>query len=63
MGSIRRQAKNPDYLDGFPVDFNLNIDARLGDLIRAGAAIGQIPDVVQQQLEEFSGRARRSKRE
>jgi hypothetical protein len=41
---------NPDHRDGQPYDFNLNVDGRLGDLIRRGSAAYKIPERIDERL-------------
>ncbi len=45
---------NPGFQDGRPVELNLNLDARLADLVRAGAASYRVPTVVEERLKAFS---------
>lgn len=49
---------NPDFQDGRPVELNLNLEAHLADLVRAGQASYRVPAVVEERLRAFSeGRA------
>jgi hypothetical protein len=50
---------NPSFQDGRPVELNLNLDARLADLVRAGAASYRVPTVVEERLKAFSEGDRR----
>ena len=52
--SVRLLGANPDYLDGHPIDFTLNVDSRLVDLLRKATAAYRIPDEIQQRIEELS---------
>jgi hypothetical protein len=45
---------NPGFRSGHPIELNLNLDARLLDLVRAGAEIYRVPAVVEERLREFS---------
>lgn len=45
---------NPGFQDGRPVELNLNLEARLADLVRAGAASYRVPTVVEERLKAFS---------
>jgi hypothetical protein len=45
---------NPDYRDGQPYDFNLNVDGRLGDLIRRGSAAYKIPERIEERLRSIA---------
>ena len=56
--SLRLQGPNSEYYEGHPVDFNLNVDAHLGDLIRAESAIVEIPSVIEDRLRKFAERGR-----
>jgi hypothetical protein len=49
---------NPGYRDGQPYNLNLNIDGRLGDLIRQGSRAYQIPARIEKKLAELSERRR-----
>jgi hypothetical protein len=48
---------NPDYQDGYPVEFNLSVDARLSDLLRTGMRIYQMPEKIEERLRAFTERA------
>ncbi len=45
---------NPGFQDGRPVELNLNLEARLADLVRDGAAAYRVPDVIEERLRAFS---------
>ena len=50
---------NPGFQDGRPVELNLNLEARLADLVRDAGAAYRVPDVVEERLRAFSeGKAR-----
>jgi hypothetical protein len=49
---------NPDYKDGYPVDFNLSVDSRLSDLLRTGIRIYRLPEEIEKRLGVFAERAR-----
>jgi hypothetical protein len=49
---------NPDYKDGYPVDFNLSVDSRLSDLLRTGIRIYRLPEEIEKRLGIFAERAR-----
>ena len=50
---------NPEFQDGRPVELNLNLEARLTDLVRDATAAYRVPDVVEERLRAFSeGKAR-----
>jgi hypothetical protein len=44
---------NPNFERGRRVEFNLNVEARLADLLRAGLAAYRVPEVIEKRLEEF----------
>lgn len=44
---------NPNFERGRRVELNLNVEARLADLLRAGLAAYRVPEVIQKRLEEF----------
>jgi hypothetical protein len=45
---------NPDFQDGRPVELNLNLEARLADLVRDASAAYRVPAVVEERLRAFS---------
>lgn len=45
---------NPGFQDGRPVELNLNLEARLADLVRAGQASYRVPEAVQEHLRAYS---------
>ncbi len=53
--SVRLKGANPDYRDGYPVDFNLSLEARLPELLRMEGFVYQIPDAIEARLRKFSG--------
>ena len=44
---------NPNYQRGRRVEFNLNVEARLADLLRAGLVAYRVPEVILKRLEGF----------
>ena len=52
--SIHVAGANPDYLDGYPVEFNLGIESRLADLLKNATAVYQIPAEIERRLRELS---------
>ena len=54
---IRLAGVNPDYKDGYPVDFNLSITSRLSDLLRTGIRIYRMPEEIESRLKAFAERA------
>ena len=51
--SLRLIGVNPEYQDGRPVHFNLNVESRLADLLRRSAAAARIPQVIEERLQRF----------
>jgi hypothetical protein len=51
--AVRLGGANPNYQSGRRVEFNLNVEARLADLLRAGMASYRVPEVIERRLEEF----------
>jgi Dicarboxylate transport len=44
---------NPDLYDGYPIEFNLNLEGELADVLRAGLAGYQIPERIRQRMQGF----------
>ena len=51
--AVHLGGSNPNYQGGRRVEFNLNVEARLADLLRAGLAAYRVPEVIEKRLEEF----------
>lgn len=45
---------NPSFYDGYPVEFNLSVEGRLDQALREGLAGYQVPDMIQEQLENLA---------
>jgi hypothetical protein len=45
---------NPSFYDGYPVEFNLTVEGRLDEALRQGLAGYQVPDMIQEQLENLA---------
>jgi hypothetical protein len=45
---------NPDFQDGRPVELNLNLEARLADLVRVGVSAYRVPREIEERLRAFS---------
>jgi hypothetical protein len=45
---------NPGFQDARPVELNLDLEAHLADLVRAGRASYRVPEVVEERLRAFS---------
>jgi hypothetical protein len=52
--SIHLAGANPDYLAGHPIEFNLNIESRLVDLLQKATAVYRIPAEIERKLQEMS---------
>jgi len=52
--SVRLIGKNPDRFEDRPVDFTLNLEAHLVDLLRKVTAVYRIPEVIERRLREMS---------
>ena len=44
---------NPNFQRGRRVELNLNVEARLADLLRAGLVAYRVPEVILKRLEGF----------
>jgi hypothetical protein len=51
---ISLSGANPRHRDGQPYDLNLNVDGRLGDLIRQGTAAYEVPERIEERLNEIA---------
>lgn len=45
---------NPEFQHGRPVELNLNLEAHITDLVRAGVASYRVPQVIEERLRAFS---------
>jgi hypothetical protein len=52
--SVRLIGKNPDRFEDRPVDFTLNLEAHLVDLLRKATAVYRIPEEIERRLQEMS---------
>jgi hypothetical protein len=48
------RGRNPEYQSGRPVEFNLNVESRLADLLRKEAASYRIPAEIERRLAEIA---------
>jgi len=53
---IHLAGANPDYRDGYPIEFNLSVDARLSDLLRTEIRIYEMPKKLEERLKSFMKR-------
>ena len=44
---------NPDLYDGYPIEFNLNLEGELANVLRQGLASYQIPERIREQMQGF----------
>jgi hypothetical protein len=44
---------NPDLYDGYPIEFNLNLEGALGNILRSGLAGYQIPERIRERMQGF----------
>jgi hypothetical protein len=44
---------NPSFYNGYPVEFNFTASGRLDEILRQGLAGYQVPDMIEQQLNQF----------
>ena len=48
------RGRNPDYQSGRPIEFNLNVESRLADLLRQEAASYRIPAEIERRMAEIA---------
>jgi hypothetical protein len=48
--ALHVRGRNPDYQSGRPIEFNLNVESRLADLLRDEAASYRIPEEIESRL-------------
>lgn len=48
------RGSNPDFYDGYPVEFNLTVSGALDRVLRQSLAGYRIPDAIEERLEEFA---------
>ncbi len=44
---------NPELYGGYPIEFNLNLEGELGNILRSGLATYQIPERIREQMRGF----------
>jgi hypothetical protein len=47
------QGANPDLYDGYPIEFNLDLEGELANILRSGLASYQIPERIREQMQGF----------
>ena len=50
---VHLKGSNPNFEGGRSVEFNLNLEARLADLVRTGLTAYRLPDKIQERLDSF----------
>jgi hypothetical protein len=50
--AIHLAGANPDYFDGHPFEYNLNVEAHLADLLQKGTAVYRLPEKIEQKIQE-----------
>jgi len=50
---VHLKGSNPNFEGGRVVEFNLNLEARLADLVRTGLTVYRLPDKIQERLDSF----------
>ena len=45
---------NPDLYDGYPVEFNLNLEGALATILQAGIDSYEVPDRIAEQMARFA---------
>jgi hypothetical protein len=48
------RGRNPEYQSGRPVEFNMNVESELADLLRREAASYRIPAEIEKRLAEIA---------
>jgi hypothetical protein len=59
--SVRLVGKNPERFRDRPVDFTLNLESHLVDLLRKATAVYRIPEEIEKRLQEISERPLRGR--
>ncbi|HSA80920.1 MAG TPA: YdbH domain-containing protein [Geminicoccaceae bacterium] len=47
------QGANPELYDGYPIEFNLDLEGELANILRSGLATYQIPERIREQMQGF----------
>jgi hypothetical protein len=47
---------NPELYNGYPIEFNLNLEGELANILRSGLASYQIPERIREQMQSFGRR-------
>jgi hypothetical protein len=53
--AVQLRGANPEFQDGRPVELNLNLEARLADLVRSGLASYRVPEAIEERLRGSAG--------
>ncbi|MCH2169190.1 YdbH domain-containing protein [Myxococcota bacterium] len=54
---IRVEGQNPDFENGWPIKFKLDLESRLVDLVREVSSAAEIAHTIQERISDFSTRA------
>ena len=57
--TVALRGSNPNFQEGRPVEFNLNVEARLADLVRAGQLSTRVPEAVEERIRAVTEKKRR----
>jgi len=52
--AIHIAGANPDYLGGHPIEFNLNVESHLVDLLRNATAVYRLPQEIEKRLQKMA---------
>ncbi len=61
--ALHVRGANPEFKSGQPIELNLNLEARLADLVRGGVAAYRVPELVEERLRAFTEKAKKAERE
>jgi len=56
---VHARGNNPNFQDGRPVVLNVNVEAPVGSLLRAGMAAYRVPEEIEGQVQRFFDRGKR----
>ena len=52
---VHLRGSNPDFYDGYPVEFNLGVSGALDTMLRRGLEGYRVPDAIRERLQGFGG--------
>jgi hypothetical protein len=50
---LHLKGANPELYEGFPIDFNLNLDGELANILKSGLSSYQLPDRIRERIQGF----------